>query len=460
MTFDSAFFNGFSYAWSSRDGYRLAQTLSPEVSTEELKATYNSTNSHDIKISVRRGLQGNAALVGGIDQDGIKGWVEVYASYWNATGALVAARESDTDNGGESSQLVWTKVFEVWTDVLNQLLRGYQNYGFEAWTIPCLYVVCRNLRAFAIKADDERNRSSVEDITTNNLQDDFDPDSSKNQKLEECARTLSRVFMICQTDRAPIEESRKWGSYYIANLLLKTYFKLNSASLSKNILNSLRASGKDMPDFSAFPKSQRVTFKYHEGVLAFLEENYVQAETCLTEAWNLCHKDALRNKERILTYLIPCHLINNHTLPTKRLLEPYPRLQQLFLPLCQCIKRGELHKFDLALQEGEDEFVKRRIYLTLERGRDIALRNLLRKVFIARGFEEAKPGENPVRRTRVPVAEFAAAISLGSEEKIDNDEVECLLANMIYKGHMKGYISRQHGMVVLSKSGAFPGTGV
>lgn len=135
----------------------------------------------------------------------------------------------------------------------------------------------------------------------------------------------------------------------------------------------------------------------------------------------------------ILTYLIPCHLITTHTLPTEKLLAPYPRLQKLFLPLCRCIKRGQLHLFDLALQEGEDEFVKRRIYLTLERGRDVALRNLLRKVFIARGFEEAKEGEKPVRRTRVPIAEFAAAISLGSQEKIDNDEVECLLANMIYK---------------------------
>ena len=75
--------------------------------------------------------------------------------------------------------------------------------------------------------------------------------------------------------RASLEASRKWGSYYIANLLLKTYFKLNSASLSKNILNSLRAGGRDMPSFSAFPKSQQVTFKYHQGVLAFLEENYV-----------------------------------------------------------------------------------------------------------------------------------------------------------------------------------------
>lgn len=83
---------------------------------------------------------------------------------------------------------------------------------------------------------------------------------------------------------------------------------------------------------------------------------------------------------------------------------------------------------------GEDEFVKRRIYLTLERGRDIALRNLLRKVFIAGGFEEAKDSTSaPVRRTRIPVAEFGAAISIGSKERMDNDEVECLLANMIYK---------------------------
>jgi COP9 signalosome complex subunit 12 len=136
----------------------------------------------------------------------------------------------------------------------------------------------------------------------------------------------------------------------------------------------------------------------------------------------------------ILTYLIPCHLLTTHTLPTQALLAPYPRLQKLFLPLSRCIKRGDLSGFDSALVAGENEFVKRRIYLTLERGRDIALRNLLRKVFIAGGFEEAKDSTSaPVRRTRIPVAEFGAAISIGSRERMDNDEVECLLANMIYK---------------------------
>lgn len=83
--------------------------------------------------------------------------------------------------------------------------------------------------------------------------------------------------------RAPLEESRKWAIYYIVNLLFKTYFKLNSASLSRTILTSLAAYEKkgDMPPLEAFPKSQRVTFKYYEGVLFFLEENYDQVRECI-----------------------------------------------------------------------------------------------------------------------------------------------------------------------------------
>ena len=86
---------------------------------------------------------------------------------------------------------------------------------------------------------------------------------------------------------------------------------------------------------------------------------------------------------------------------------------------------------------GEEEFVKRRIYLPLERGRDVALRNLFRKVFIAGGFDEPKDGQLPVRRTRIPVLEFAAALRIRSHNDgrsgVDTDEVECLLANLIFK---------------------------
>lgn len=452
-------FEDFAKAHTLNNGYLLAQTLTPVAPPNEphrLRRIWQSTNSHSVKGDIKHFIKSQSSHRKSLDHDEINGWVEVYAAYWNALGEIVA---------GESGKSSWTKVYESWKELTSMLIRGYNNAGFEAWTIPSLYMIGKYLRLFAIKSDDERSRNSTDNSGSSSLmQDDFDPELEKQGQLRDCEQHLKRIFTLCLNDRAPIEESRKWGIYFVINLLFKTYFKLNSASLSRTILKTLAVyNGKgDMPPLDAFPKAQRVTFKYYEGVLFFLEENYVQAEKHLIDAWQLCHKDAKKNAERILMYLIPCRLLTSHVLPTEALLQNYPKLQELFLPLSQCIKKGDLRSFDLALQKGEEIFVKKRIYLTLERGRDIALRNLLRKVFIAGGFDEPKEGEAaPVRRTRIPVAEFRAAICLFSEDElIDSDEVECLLANMIYKDLMKGYIARERGIVVLSKKGAFPGTGI
>ncbi|ATY61886.1 COP9 signalosome complex subunit 12 [Cordyceps militaris CM01] len=450
----------FAEAHAVRHGYILAQTLSPVPppgQRNRLRQVSQSTNAHNIKGELKHFIKTKTARKVKLDHDEVNGWVDVYAAYWKAVGEIVA---------GEEGRSTWTKVYEAWKELTSMLIRGYNSHGFEAWTIPTLYMVGKYLRLFAIKSDAERSKQS-EVMPTGSaalMQDDFDPEADKQAQLRDCEQHLKRIFTLCLNDRAPLEESRKWGIYYIINLLFKTYFKLNSASLSRTILKTLAVYNQkgDMPPLESFPKSQRVTFKYYEGVLFFLEENYAEAEKYLVEAWDLCHKDAKTNSERILTYLIPCRLLTSHVLPTKKLLEPYPRLQELFLPLANCIRSGDLRNFDLALQRGEDRFVKRRIYLTLERGRDIALRNLLRKVFVAGGFEEPKEGETiRVRRTRIAAAEFQAAISMGSGgDSIDTDEVECLLANMIYKDLMKGYIARDRGIVVLSKRGAFPGTGL
>lgn len=256
-----------------------------------------------------------------------------------------------------------------------------------------------------------------------------------------------------------------------------------------------------------------MTYNYYVGVLTFLQEDYAKAETFLTKAWDLCLPESSRNQQQILTYLIPCRLITKHNIPTQALLSSYPRLKHMFGPLVACIKSGDLAGFDNALVAAEDELVKRRIYLTLERGRDIALRNLLRKVFLAAGYEDVKEGQENaprIRKSRIPLSHFAAALRMrtageGNNQILEDEEVECMLANMIYKvsdpaaafwfrhrgtsphrfifdshtscrlrawlshfisiantlqGLMKGYISREHSMVVLNKKGAFPGTGV
>jgi hypothetical protein len=95
--------------------------------------------------------------------------------------------------------------------------------------------------------------------------------------------------------RAQLSESRKWGVYYVTNLLFKLHFKvylfttntiwlnklinhdqLNSISLCKNLLRSIQVASHDMPPLDAFPKAHQVTFNYYSGVIFFLDEDYVK----------------------------------------------------------------------------------------------------------------------------------------------------------------------------------------
>jgi hypothetical protein len=39
---------------------------------------------------------------------------------------------------------------------------------------------------------------------------------------------------------------------------------------------------------------------------------------------------------------------------------------------------------------------------------------------------------------------------------LEMDEVECLVANLIYRGYVKGYISHSKRVLVLSKANPFP----
>ena len=76
----------------------------------------------------------------------------------------------------------------------------------------------------------------------------------------------------------------------MTNLQFKTYFKFNSAALSKNVLKAISAGRGDMPPLTAFPKSQQVTFKYYEGILCFLDENYVEVRSTLSGITVECTK--------------------------------------------------------------------------------------------------------------------------------------------------------------------------
>ncbi|KAL9022235.1 MAG: hypothetical protein Q9185_000635 [Variospora sp. 1 TL-2023] len=365
-------------------------------------------------------------------------WIDIYVAYWKAVGEILRAETGHHRHD-------WAiKVYEAWKEVTNLLIRGYSHAGFGAWTMPCLYTVGKYLRVFAIKADEEQAvkvGSGEVKMESDALGDDIMAGFEKNERLEDAAR-------------------------------------LNSISLSKNCLRALEAARTDMPSMEQFPKSHIVTFKYYLGVIHFLDEEYHKAEENLTSAYHTCHRLAQRNKDLLLTYLIPTHLHTTLTLPTPSLLL-LPPLSNLFSPLLHALRMGSLAAFTAALAANEDAYVKRRVYLSLERARDLCLRNLLRRIWVLQGGKEGSG------RVRVEVLGRGVRWSMGllkdgdsgddrevgreeeeeeeeeRERGMGDEEVECLVAGLVWKGLVKGYISREHATVVLNRKGeAFPGTGV
>ncbi|TRM67840.1 hypothetical protein BD626DRAFT_545149 [Schizophyllum amplum] len=308
--------------------------------------------------------------------------------------------------------------------LVNNFLRYFvENQG---WTLQALFAILRDLRDLAIDADIQARA-----------------EGGKADHMEEAARVIMKAFTHCVTDRSsPPDRSRKWGVYYVAGLVFKCYFRLKRISLTKNILRALEVN-QDIPSLDAYPRAHRVTFRYYLGMLNFLNEEYAKAEEQLTLAFYNCYTGHHANQERILAYLIPLRVLKGH-LPSKGLLARFPILEALYTPFVESIRKGDIATFDSALEANEQRLLALNLFLTVERSRELCMRSLFRKAWVAAD-----------RTTRMPISMFHAALRISGSD-VPVEEAECFVANMIYKGFMKGYISHGMQMVVLSKANAFP----
>ncbi|KAJ3024292.1 COP9 signalosome (CSN) subunit [Thoreauomyces humboldtii] len=301
------------------------------------------------------------------------------------------------------------------------------------WCLPVLYAIDGDLRALSIEADEILRRTG-----------------QKTGYLEQAARALNKAFSYCVTDRFSIpSQSRKWGTYHIVNLLFMTYFRLTQTNLCASILRSLKAG--DLPPIDRFPIPDQLTFRYHVGVLAFYNEEYKKAEEDLAFALYHCSPRTIgdggeKNKLLILNYLLPTRLILG-TLPDPRLLTAHPALNYLYAPFVLAIRTGDVRLFDASLYALQTELVDRGTYLTVERAREVCVRMLFKKVWLLHD-----------RGSRIAVGRFAKALELAGcdEAGYEDGAVACMLANMIDKGYLKGYISHEKQMVVLSPKEPFP----
>lgn len=196
-------FRDFKQAQLLGSGPLLSTTITPiplPTDPDRLNNFYRGSNSFSIQSDVRYGILHHANTDVRFSKAEGTAWVEVYVAYWKAVGEILAV--GDSPPRGD-----WTRVYEAWKEVTNAFIKGYSSAGFPSWTVPCLYVAGRYLRIFAIKADDQARSGGAVTFHAG-FQDDVVGDFGKNEKLEDAARVINRIFTLCISDRYVVSSHR------------------------------------------------------------------------------------------------------------------------------------------------------------------------------------------------------------------------------------------------------------
>ncbi|WFC97524.1 COP9 signalosome (CSN) subunit [Malassezia yamatoensis] len=356
-----------------------------------------------------------------------KPWKDILAHFFAAGMEYARANSSKTND---------TRQWKLATDAIEQTLSVFLRYFTQLspgrWSLPALFTLLRDAQTIAQDADNAESAAASSKVMP------------VQKHTEACARQLNKAFSACIADRYPsLAQSKKWGTFTIVGRIFQLYFRLGSTALCKNVLRALNAA--DLPPVDAFPRSDRVTFQYYVGRLAFLDEDYLKAETFLSAALADAPNSARHNVERILLYLIPMRLLHG-VRPTSSLLESYPRLFALYRPIIDACWAGDVRQYDALLAEPQLEYtlVHLGLYLALERAREICMTRLFRRVWIISG-----------KSTRLHLKLFSHAMNW-VQNASEPAETEWSLATLIAKGRIKGYIAHDRQMMVLSAKDAFP----
>mmetsp|Transcript_14482 Transcript_14482/g.41239 ORF Transcript_14482/g.41239 Transcript_14482/m.41239 type:complete len:296 (-) Transcript_14482:59-946(-) len=266
----------------------------------------------------------------------------------------------------------------------------------------------------------------------------------KPDKLENAGNHLMSCFSAA--NRPQGDPDKRLATLRIVNSLFRIYFKLNTLRNCKYLIRVV-----DAKKFVAFPHFQagdRVTYKFFVGRLAVFDENFDEANDHLSYAFDHCHPSHYTQRRLILKYLVPVKIFAKQSLPSDALLQKYD-LAGWYSAIKEAVKTGSVGKFEEALREKMALFVQAGIFLLMEKLRVAVYRRLLKRVKLIHAEMR------PEKAVQVPLRYFVGALQWQGYVT-DLDEVECIVANLIYNGHVKGYISHKSGVVVLSKKEPFP----
>lgn len=334
--------------------------------------------------------------------------------------------------------LLITKQFDVAFKSADACFEAVREFIGEArssnWWLPLVNYLLGQYRVAAVAAD----RASV---------------NKKESNTGRFQSVVTQIYPVFLRDDEQGATSKRFGVLSVINHLFKMSFQIRNLRMCSTFMKNIHKSIEDKlcPPIEAFPLAHGVFFNYYSGRMLVFEEKYIEAERALNSAFLRCHASAVRNKRRILEFLIPVKLRLGR-FPARRLLEKYDLMQ--FAPLTRAIQVGDLRAFNEALREHQEFFVRKGIFLILDQTKTYVYRNLFRKAYVVH-----KSLAKDKEQWQVPLALFKTALDLNGlvgDDAIDADELECILATLISQRYMQGYIAHKAGKVVVDRNTPFP----
>ncbi|KAL6274503.1 hypothetical protein ACE6H2_025195 [Prunus campanulata] len=311
--------------------------------------------------------------------------------------------------------------YQAFEKSANAFIQEFRNWD-TAWALQALYVIAYEIRVLAERADKE--------LASN---------GKSPEKLKGAGSFLMKVFGVL-AGKGP----KRVGALYVTCQLFKVYFKLGTVHLCRSVIRSIETAR--IFDFEEFPKRDKVTYMYYTGRLEVFNENFPAADHKLSYALRHCNPQSEANIRMILKYLIPVKL-SIGILPNDWLLEKYNLVE--YKNVVQALKRGDLRLLRHALEEHEDRFLRSGVYLVLEKLELQVYQRLIKKIYIIQKHKD------PIKAHQLKLEVIVKALKW-LEISMDLDEVECIVAILIYKNLVKGYFAHKSKVVVLSKQDPFP----
>lgn len=301
---------------------------------------------------------------------------------------------------------------------------------------------------------------------------------SDNSSLETVANTINKSFKMCLTDKTlDMAVSKKASIHFFLAALIKIYFRLHRLELAKSMERALVGTGLAVPTIIHSPVEYRkhiVTYLYFSALLSLDEGDFAFAETKLLTAMEFlsCYRKRAKvaaQEEKILFLLVPLKLHTARALLPDAVYDRFPSLRFLYKEnLVDAILTGNLRKFDECMTRFQTVFLKRHIYLLAVHLKSLCYLRLIRRTSAAYAQLDLKTPHI------VPFSAFQVGLEFSAHNKttdgklvapaslakktflVSTEELECILANLISKRHIKGYISHANKCVVLLKTDAFP----